>query len=195
VVDLRYNSGGLLSVMEVLSNLIGGEITQNQIMYSLEYNANNTSRNESRPFSNLNNSADLPRVVIITTGSTASASEMVINALRPFIEVALIGDTTFGKPVGQLGFVFCEKILRPVSFRTVNAVGDTDFFDGFPPDCAAADDIDTALGDPAEASFAEALTYLQTGACSAAGKAAASTAQAPRPEPVMPGRWRPFRGH
>ena len=161
MIDLRYNSGGLLSVLEVLANLIGGAITQSQIMYSLVYNDDNASRNETRLFSNVANAADLPRVVIITTGSTASASEMVINALRPFIEVVLVGDTTFGKPVGQLGFVFCEKILRPVSFRTVNAAGDTDFFDGFSPDCVAGDDIDTALGDPAESSLAEALASLR----------------------------------
>lgn len=195
VIDLRYNSGGLLSVMEVLSNLIGGEITQSQVMYSLLYNDNNAFRNETRLFSNLNNAADLPRIVIITTGSTASASEMVINALRPFIEVVLIGDTTFGKPVGQLGYVFCEKILRPVSFRTANAVGDTDFFDGFAPDCAAEDDIDLALGDPAEDSFAEALTYLQTGECSAVAKSAPSSASAPKPDAPDRPRWRLFRAN
>lgn len=195
VIDLRYNSGGLLSVLEVLANLIGGEITQSQVMYSLVYNDNNAFRNETRPFSDTGNAADLPRIVIITTGSTASASEMVINALRPFIDVVLIGDTTFGKPVGQLGFVFCEKILRPVSFRTVNAVGDTDFFDGFAPDCAAEDGIDTALGDPAEASLSEALTYLQTGSCSVAGKSAESVARAPKPERADRPRWRPFRAN
>jgi C-terminal peptidase prc len=195
VIDLRYNSGGLLSVLEVLANLIGGEITQSQIMYSLVYNDDNAFRNETRFFSNVTNAADLTRVVIITTGSTASASEMVINALRPFIEVVLIGDTTFGKPVGQLGFVFCEKILRPVSFRTVNAVGDSDFFDGFAPDCVAEDDIDTALGDPAETSLSEALAYLQTGSCSVAGKSAASAARAPKPTRVGRPRWRPFRAN
>ncbi len=195
VIDLRYNSGGLLSVLEVLANLIGGAITQSQIMYSLVYNDDNAFRNETRLFSNVANAADLPRVVIITTGSTASASEMVINALRPFIEVVLVGDTTFGKPVGQLGFVFCEKILRPVSFRTVNAAGDTDFFDGFSPDCLAEDDIDTALGDPAESSLAEALAYLQTGSCSVAGKSAAAAARAPKPTPVDRPRWRPFRAN
>jgi C-terminal peptidase prc len=195
VIDLRYNSGGLLSVLEVLANLIGGAITQSQIMYSLVYNDDNASRNETRLFSNVANAADLPRVVIITTGSTASASEMVINALRPFIEVVLVGDTTFGKPVGQLGFVFCEKILRPVSFRTVNAAGDTDFFDGFSPDCVAGDDIDTALGDPAESSLAEALAYLQTGSCSVAAKSAAAAARAPKPTRVDRPRWRPFRAN
>jgi len=165
-VDLRYNSGGFLAIARVLADLIGGAVTQGQIFYSLQFNADNAALNETRFFRDTANAVDMQRVVFITTSSTASASEMVINGLMPFVDVVLIGDTTFGKPVGQLGFQFCGLVLRPVTFRTVNAVGNTDFFGGFPPDCGAADDLDGAFGDPAEASLAEAIYYLENGACS-----------------------------
>ena len=58
---------------------------------------------------------------MITTRASASASELVINALRPFIPVVIVGDTTYGKPVGQYSFTFCDKVLNPVSFILRNA--------------------------------------------------------------------------
>jgi carboxyl-terminal processing protease len=195
VVDLRYNTGGLLSISEVLANLIGGAVTQGQVFYTLEYNADKSFLNESRLFRDTPNAVDTPRVVFITTRSTASASEMVINGLIPFIDVALVGDTTFGKPVGQLGFLFCDKILRPVTFRIVNAVGTADYFGGFPPDCAAEDELDRAFGDPAEASLAEALFYIENGTCSAptALKSTGSAADKPAQSPER--RWKLLDAH
>jgi hypothetical protein len=68
--------------------------------------------------------------------------------------------------VGQYQVAFCDKLLAPVSFALRNADGKGDFFAGFAPDCAAADDADHQLGDPAEGSLKEALTFAATGACS-----------------------------
>ena len=73
--------------------------------------------------------------------------------------VVVIGDTTYGKPVGQYGIAFCDKLLAPVSFALRNADGQGDFFDGFAPDCPAPDDADHQLGDPEEGSLKEALTF------------------------------------
>ena len=75
----------------------------------------------------------LDRLVVITTQASASASELVINSLRPFIPVVIVGDRTYGKPVGQYAIPFCDKILAPVSFQLRNANGEGDFFDGLPP--------------------------------------------------------------
>jgi carboxyl-terminal processing protease len=80
--------------------------------------------------------------------------------------VTVIGDTTYGKPVGQYGLPFCDKVLVPVAFSLKNVNNEGDFFDGIAADCAATDDITHQLGDPAEASYAEALTVLRTGSCS-----------------------------
>ncbi len=196
VVDLRYNSGGLLSIVEVLANLVGGAVTQGQVLYTLEYNADKSFLNETRLFRDTANALDLQRVVFITTPATASASEMAINGLEPFVDVVLIGDRTFGKPVGQLGFLFCQRVLRPVSFRTVNAVGNTDFFDGFTPDCEAEDDLGAVFGDPAEASLAEAIRYLENGTCSNPQVAAARPAAPSRkPERAPATRWMLLDAH
>jgi hypothetical protein len=58
-------------------------------------------------------------------------------------------------------------MLAPVAFFLRNANGEGDFFDGFPPDCMAADDVDHELGDAAESSLREALHFAATGACRA----------------------------
>ena len=92
--------------------------------------------------------APFDRLIVITTGSSASASELVINALRPFMPVILIGDRTYGKPVGQRVFTFCDKALAPVSFVLRNANGEGDFFGGFAPTCRAADDVNFSSGIP-----------------------------------------------
>ena len=165
VVDLRYNGGGLLSIAEFLAGLLGGQTTAGQVFVTNQYNEQNAFRNVSRLFRNPDNGLDLARIVFITTPATASASEILINGLVPFVEVAVVGDTTFGKPIGQLGFAFCEQVLRPASFQTVNADGEGDFFAGIAPDCPAEDDLSRPLGDPEEASLAEALRWLETGSC------------------------------
>lgn len=190
VVDLRYNSGGLLTVAYRLADLLGGATAPGQVLVTLGFNPQNSFRNETVLFSQLAGSIPLQRVVFITSESTASASELVINSLSPFVDVVLIGARTLGKPVGQLAFPFCEKVLRPVSFRFANADGFTDFFDGFPPDCAAQDDFTTALGDPAEEALAEALGYLETGACSATALGLAGDRLAAKPGPPVPWRLR-----
>jgi hypothetical protein len=121
--------------------------------------------NKATRFANPEQALNLQRLVVITSRSSASASELVINSLRAYIPVTTIGDTTYGKPVGQYGLRFCDKVLYPVAFSIKNANLEGDFFDGLPPDCAAADDSSHQLGDPAERSFAEALTFIRTGAC------------------------------
>lgn len=176
VLDLRYNGGGLVDVATHLASLIGGSLTSGQVLAVYDHNSKNraynrTIRFEETPAQSLN----LQRLVVITTRSSASASELVINALRPYIPVAIVGDTTYGKPVGQYGIPFCAKVLAPVAFSLKNAAGAGDYFDGLPPTCAAADDITHELGDVGEASFAEAITYLRTGRCSVQATSAAQS--------------------
>ncbi len=166
ILDLRYNGGGLLSVAEFLGNLLGGTTTAGQTSYSLTHNQFNTGLNFTELYADAPDALDLTRLIVITSGGTASASELVLNALEPYMDVVLIGKTTSGKPVGQYGFSFCGKILRPISFQIVNALGEGDYFDGIEPDCLADDDLTHALGDPAEGALAEAINYLQTGSCS-----------------------------
>jgi carboxyl-terminal processing protease len=166
VLDLRYNGGGLVNVAQYLASYIGGVRTDGQVFAEYFHNDKNTFRNRIVRFQNKPQLLTLDRLIVVTTGSSASASELVINALRPFMPVVVIGGKTYGKPVGQYGIEFCDKLLAAVSFALRNADGQGDFFDGFAPDCPAPDDADHQLGDPEEGSLKEALTFATTGACS-----------------------------
>lgn len=171
VLDLRYNGGGLVSVAQHLASLIGGPPLVGRTFVQFTHNDKQTSRNTSYNFESKPQALTLSRLAVITTRGSASASEAVINGLRPFMDVKVVGDTTYGKPVGQYGFDFCQKVIYPVAFLVANARGEADYFNGIPADCSAADDVDRALADPQEASLAEALFVLRNGRCS--GTAAA----------------------
>ena len=171
IIDMRYNGGGLVSTAELFSDYLGGRIASNLVFSRTEYNADRND--EFNPedliarFARLGNSMDLTDLVIIATSGTASASELVINGLDPHTRVTIVGDNTFGKPVGQVGLELagCDVLLRPTSFKTVNSLGEGDFFDGLPVDCPAADDLDIPVGADNDPNLVAALTYLETGAC------------------------------
>lgn len=165
VLDLRYNGGGLVEVAQHLASYIGGVRTEGQIFGEYFHNDKEAALNRILRFEKKPAVAPFDRLIVITTGWSASASELVINSLRPFMPVILIGERTYGKPVGQRVFTFCDKALAPVSFVLRNANGEGDFFGGFAPTCSAADDVNFQLGDPNEASLKEALVFAGTGAC------------------------------
>ena len=164
VLDLRYNGGGLVDVAVHLASLIGGSRTNGQVMLNYVHNDKiGPVLNKTVRFTTPDEALNLQRLVVITTRGSASASELVINSLRPFVPVTIVGDSTYGKPVGQYGLRFCDKVLYPVAFSIKNANLEGDFFDGIPVDCAAGDDYTHQLVDTAEASFAEALQFIRTG--------------------------------
>ncbi|MBK5255832.1 MAG: peptidase [Vicinamibacteria bacterium] len=185
VLDLRYNGGGLIAVAQYLGGLIGGDRTSGEIFAQYVHNDKRGSNNNAIRFPRPADAFPLSRLIVITTKSSASASELIINALKPFIPVVVVGDNSYGKPVGQYGFRICEKMLWPVSFSVQNALGQGDYYDGFVPDCRAADDINRPLGDPKEASLAAALTYVETGACPAGAAVSAASSDRGRPGPAI----------
>ena len=190
VLDLRYNGGGLVDVAVHLASLVGGARTNGQVMLNYVHNDKiGPVLDKTTRFANPEQALDLQRLVVITTRGSASASELVINSLRPFIPVTIIGDSTYGKPVGQYGLRFCDKVLYPVAFSIKNANFEGDFFDGLAVDCAAGDDYTHQLGDPAEASFAEALTFIRTGACSPRSAEARVRALRAQPFRFRPTGW------
>ncbi|MCC5861875.1 MAG: PDZ domain-containing protein, partial [Gammaproteobacteria bacterium] len=158
VIDLRYNGGGLVSTAELLGDLLGGLAAQGEVYYQIRFNPARSALNEEYRFEPLPQTVLPARIVFITSRGSASASELLLNGLEPHLEVAMVGDRTFGKPVGQEGFdsTACGLRLRPISFDIANADGRADYFGGLPVDgapvlCRAADDLDFALGDPDEA--------------------------------------------
>jgi carboxyl-terminal processing protease len=182
VLDVRYNGGGLVDVAVHLASLVGGTPTQGRVFATFQHNDKNSALNEDLRFETAPTQAlNLSRLFVVTTRSSASASELIINSLRPHVPVVVVGDATYGKPVGQYGFTFCDKVLAPVAFKLVNSEGQGDFFGGIQPDCRAGDDIEHDLGSAEEASLAEALTFIRTGACSTAATSRALRARAPAP--------------
>jgi hypothetical protein len=165
VIDERYNGGGEVSVAQHLASLIAGSSYAGKSLATLTYNDKHSSQNETITFPSIASPLSLTQVFFITTDSTASASEFIINALRPFMDVVTVGAATFGKPVGEDGFNVCTDVLYPITFKIANVSGYGDYFNGLPPTCAAADDVGHALGDPDEASLATALSYIRTQNC------------------------------
>jgi C-terminal processing protease CtpA/Prc len=186
VLDLRYNGGGLVDVAVHLAGLIGGAAVRDQVFAESQHNDRNRRLDAVLRFGNPRRALPFSRIVVIATRASASASELLINGLRPFVPVTIVGDRTFGKPVGQYLYAFCDKVFAPVSFSMVNADGQGDYFDGLAVDCPAPDDIGRQLGDVQEGSLSEALRFLATGTCS---PAATTRASRTRPDPPRPGGW------
>ena len=166
ILDLRYNPGGRLKVASYLASLIGGDKTINNLFETIKYNNKFSSLNYGYKFTNEKNSLGLSQVYIITTDNTASASESIINGLKPFLDVYLIGSKTSGKPVGMDAYSFCNIYLAPITFKGVNANGEGDYFDGIPVNCEVKDNIFYQFGDIEEWMLKETIYYIQNGKCS-----------------------------
>jgi len=108
------------------------------------------------------------RVVFLTSGRTASASEQVINGLRPYLQVDVVGTRTLGKPVGADSWSHCGYAISPITFHSLNADGEGDYFQGIDPMCEVPDDLLHRLGDPKEAQLEAALRVLDDRGCATA---------------------------
>lgn len=101
VLDLRYNPGGSVNTAALLGSMITGQFNgqvYSKLVYNEDLQANNTNFNFVNSFDgNAINSLNLNKVYVLTTGASASASELVINSLGAYIDVVQIGDTTTGK--------------------------------------------------------------------------------------------------
>ncbi len=169
IVDLRYNRGGFVSTQDTLANMLAPKSVGRgqKVMYTYVFNKKYTSWNESFKFYKVGN-LDLTRIVFIVSPSSASASELLINNLSPVMNVKLIGETrTYGKPVGFFPIPVFQYNIFPVSFKTVNSVGNADFYGGFPVDKNVADDLIHDFGDQQEANLKEALYYFTNNSFSA----------------------------
>ena len=187
ILDLRYNGGGSVATARNLASMIGGPLVANQVFTRLNFNARNQLSNQTLKF--VSDAAQLPapalgglsRVFVLVSGSTASASELVVNGLRPFMNVVLIGATTYGKPYGFVPRDWCGVNYNAVNFEAVNALGQGGYVNGIAPTCSVPEDLDHALGDPAEARTRAAIDYAFNGVCpvtAVAGKAAAQAGRA-----------------
>ncbi len=163
IVDLRYNGGGYVSLQEKLANYLISNQAQGSVMMKQIYNSNHSSENSTSVF-NKTGSLQLNKIYFIVSRSTASASELLINNLKPYMDVRLIGNSnTHGKPVGFFPIENGEWYVFPVSFKTVNKNGEGNYYGGFVPNAIVADGLDKDWGDVTEASLASAIRNINGG--------------------------------
>lgn len=176
IVDLRYNGGGLISIAELFGDLMGAGRT-GQIFDYITFRPSKASENESYAFRAQPEAIRPTRVAFIGTDSTASASEMVINGMDPYLgpNMALIGSNTYGKPVGQIALdrPACDDRLRAVALKVENANHLGEYYTGLANTvantCRASDDHTHQLGDPDEGMIRVALDFLAGRSCTAIG--------------------------
>ena len=183
VLDLRYNPGGYVTSSTVLGSLVGRGINRSKLFYKKEYNASLTpeyqaydKKNGSDSFNGFfdneanNVGSNLQRVYVLTTSGSASASELVINGLRPFMEVITIGTTTYGKNVGSITIDDKTKRIKwgmqPIVSKTFNAQNQSDYSNGFVPKVEVKEFSNVVwkpLGDISDALLNEAIFQITGG--------------------------------
>ncbi|MAN59018.1 MAG: peptidase S41 [Flavobacteriaceae bacterium] len=182
ILDLRYNGGGSVETAKDLSSMVTGQFTD-QLFYSEIWNDDRQENFAEDAFFDNRistgeaiNSLNLTQVYIITTQRTASASELVLNGLDPYIGVTQVGTTTTGK--FQASFILYDApapgfardlanpthtyAMLPLVFKTANANGVTDFINGLPPDVVISEDYSNlgTLGDTEEPLLAATLNQI-----------------------------------
>lgn len=163
VVDLRYNGGGYVSMQQKFANYLINTANNGGIMMNQQYNDKYSLYNSTAKFNKLG-SLNLSRVFFIVSNNTASASELLINVLKPYMTVKMVGpNNTYGKPVGYFAIPVGSWYIFPVSSRSTNKNGEGSYFAGFAPDKTVADGLDKDWGDKDEACLSSIMKYLGTG--------------------------------
>ncbi len=167
ILDLRYNGGGSVRTATDLASMITGQFPGQLFMkeqWNAEYQAyfESTEERKKRLLNNFNtsiksgesiNSLNLSRVYIITTSRSASASELVINGLNPYIEVVQVGETTTGKFQASVTLYDSSNFgrenanpshtyaIQPLVLKSVNSAGVSDYVNGLDPDIEIGENI------------------------------------------------------
>jgi carboxyl-terminal processing protease len=187
IVDLRYNGGGSVETCEKFSSLIAPVSAKAKPMYTYKMNtalmqsAASQKENLTTNFAKTN-TFEPKQIYFIVSGSSASASELLINNLRPYYagNLFLIGETTYGKPCGfwstPIGYTEKQTTtkegydLYAVSFETVNANSEGGYYAGMTPGTAkypgvlAYDSYNLPWGDVNDACLAQAISHISSGA-------------------------------
>lgn len=180
VVDLRYNGGGSVETAVDLSSMITGQFN-GQLLYKELWNSDRQGEyardgkfDDKISTGASINSLNIDRVYFLTTKSSASASELVINCLNPYINTVQIGDATAGK--FQASFLLYDApdfsrqrastshtyAMLPLVFKIANKNGNTDFMDGLSPNIELRENFFNlgTLGEPDEPLLAAALNQI-----------------------------------
>lgn len=196
ILDLRFNGGGSVLTASYLASMIyaqGNKGLFTDLVYNKKhsneddgYNLSNSLRKynangDAQGQESINRLNSLDRLYVITSKGTASASELVINGLRPYMSsVKLVGTTTYGKNVGSITLYDSPKsdytsesransshkfAMQPIVFKTFNKNGESDYLQGFNPDIQIDEsnywNAILPLGDPEEALLRAALNDIR----------------------------------
>lgn len=152
ILDLRYNGGGDGEATSLLSNYIAPASAEGKIVSRREHNdkySQYDNATETKTIvKRIANSLNLERMFILSSGGTASASEIIINGFKPLMNVVVVGRTSYGKPNGMYVIPYPEEdyespdyVFLPISFFSVNSLGEGHYVDGIAPDHARPDDL------------------------------------------------------
>lgn len=189
VIDLRFNSGGSIASSARLASFIGNGVDANDVFTKFQYNDDlqeyfiNRYGEEDlklKFITTANNVGSLigNRVYFLTSKRTASASELVINGLKPYMsQVTLIGDTTVGKNVGSAS-LYEENDprntwgMQPIIVKLYNSQDQADYDEGFVPDIIDADNEREVypLGDVNEKLLSKAIDQITGGIVARKGR-------------------------
>ena len=173
ILDLRYNGGGDSRPTALLANLLANKDCDGKVLVKRKHNSKYSSwDSDSKNIATIqrtSESLDLARLYIISGYGTASASEVIINGLRPMMEVVMVGDTTYGKPNGmyvqtypQSNYTNPDYVFLPICFYNVNMNNEGDFDNGLIPNNYRPDDLYHNWG-PEEDLIKSCLTHIVTG--------------------------------
>lgn len=177
VLDLRYNPGGSINTAILLGSMIApaSVVNEESVFSRLVWNEEITDyfiREEGEESDNLLSrfivpevNLDLDRVYVLITSSTASASELIINCLNPYMDVILVGENnTVGKYVGSITVHDEDEsgswAMQPIVMRSANSLGDTDYANGFAPQYRIEDDFNAPLGSLEEDMLARSVELI-----------------------------------
>ena len=151
IVDLRYNRGGRTSSSIKLASMITGQFS-GEVFAQTQHNDKLSSYNEDYLFEATAVQLKMDRLYVISSSETASASELLINGLSPYIDVILIGDDTTGKNVGSYSiYDWIDNegnvnprhtwAMQPITLKIANSEGFADFESGLQADYILQEDI------------------------------------------------------
>lgn len=163
VIDLRDNGGGDVSVLVDWASKILPARYHGKPFFETKHNKDMSELDSVSCVFPDATSLGVERVFVIATENSASASEALINGLKPYIEVHLIGRTTHGKPVGMYVLDFKDWYLLPIAFKYTNAAGQGDFYDGITPEKTIEATTPCDWGDLKDECLAQAREYIMYG--------------------------------
>jgi hypothetical protein len=204
VLDMRFNAGGFLYVAQTAASMVAGPQSEGRVFEQLRYSAKRQTETNASTFlfsSRLQTpetvyprgyalpQLNLPRLYVLSSGQTCSASESIVNSLRGIdIDVILVGSTTCGKPYGFHRQDNCGLAFFAIEFQGYNAKNFGDYTAGFKATCPVADNFSATLGGSDDPLLAGALHHIDTGSCpvTPASKAALSQGELVLPRENAP---------